>query len=592
MKQSHRLFILLLCAIPIVFAGCLKNYSYHAKHHPKHDTKHQHLYTPQPFTPHSYQPLADQRNLIPAVEIDQDDINDEAVPFEKLFYAGKHIFSNRFTSEDHFGEGPEGPRAKVYKMADRENYPFLRFNGLDSQSCLECHLAIGFSSQHKSTGPNQVRFVKQPGITAGGAGFASSAFGLENFNCKDRDENNECETTKGVIRNPPHAFGAGYTQTLAEEMTWDLAKLREKAHDHPGEVIDLVAKGVSFGKIAVDANNQIIEDKSNIVGVSEDLVVRPFQWKGIASNLRNFIRDAMNFHFSVQPTEFLEEKPGENDMDDLENEISEGQISSVAAFLAFLRPPVESSKGLNEKHVKKGKWLFNEIGCAECHIPSLPIDLPYATVRDPRIDKELSQKVEQFYKPSSKVSKLLSSKSKKRSFALTRRHKVTPSFEKYLFKKSILSKERKEELTNETIALELSKKLKGFVRNLNRQDGPPETLPRLPHKKDGRVHVPLYSDLKRHNMGKGLKSGDGIRQETDGGQEIPEEEFLTRPLWGVADTAPWLHDGRALTLTEAIEMHDSEESEGSDSAKKFKNLSKADQTKIITFLSSLRLPVF
>ncbi len=588
MRQVQRLCLLLFCFAPVLIAGCYKNHNHHAK---LPDSKHQHLYTPQPFTPHSYQPLADQRNLIPAVEIDQDKINEGDIAFEKLFYAGKHIFSNRFTSEDHFGEGPTGPRRSVYKMADRENYPFLRFNGLDSQSCLECHLAIGFSSQHKSTGPNQVRFIKQPGITGGGAGFASNAFGLENFNCKDKDENNECETTKGVIRNPPHAFGAGYTQTLAEEMTWDLAKIREKAHANPGVVMKLVAKGVSFGEIAVDANNQIIEDKTNIVGVSEDLVVRPFQWKGIASNLRNFIRDAMNFHFSIQPTEFLAEKPGEDDMDDLKNEISEGQISAVAGFLALLRPPVESSKGLNERHVKKGKRLFKKIGCAECHIPKLPIDLPYVTVRDPRIDEGLAQKVEQFYKPSSKVSKLLSSQSKKRSFALTRRHKVTPSLEKYLFKKSILKKDRKEKLTNETIALELSKKLKGFVRNLNRQDGPPETLPRLPHH-HGKVKVPLYSDLKRHNMGVGLSSGKGVTQTTDGGQEIPEEEFLTRPLWGVADTAPWMHDGRALTLTEAIEMHDSENSEGSDSAKNFKNLSKADQTKVITFLSSLRLPVF
>lgn len=83
------------------------------------------------------QPLADQRNLIDEVRHSQDDINENKVPFEDLFYAGKHIFSNRFTTEDHYGEGPAGPRRSKYAMADREHYPFLRFNGLDSQSCLE-----------------------------------------------------------------------------------------------------------------------------------------------------------------------------------------------------------------------------------------------------------------------------------------------------------------------------------------------------------------------------------------------------------------------------------------------------------------------
>ena len=52
------------------------------------------------------QPLADQRNLIPEVRIDQDKINRNEVPFNDLYYAGKHIFSNRFTSEDYYGEGP------------------------------------------------------------------------------------------------------------------------------------------------------------------------------------------------------------------------------------------------------------------------------------------------------------------------------------------------------------------------------------------------------------------------------------------------------------------------------------------------------
>ena len=39
---------------------------------------------------------------------------------------------------------------------------------------------------------------------------------------------------------------------------------------------------------------------------------------------------------------------------------------------------------------------------------------------------------------------------------------------------------------------------------------------------------------------------------------IPARVFLTRPLWGLADTAPYLHDGRAPTVHEAIVLHGGE----------------------------------
>ncbi|MFP6611336.1 MAG: di-heme oxidoredictase family protein, partial [Pirellulales bacterium] len=37
-----------------------------------------------------------------------------------------------------------------------------------------------------------------------------------------------------------------------------------------------------------------------------------------------------------------------------------------------------------------------------------------------------------------------------------------------------------------------------------------------------------------------------------------KQEWRTPPLWGVASSAPYLHDGRAATLEEAIALHDGE----------------------------------
>jgi CxxC motif-containing protein (DUF1111 family) len=76
---------------------------------------------------------------------------------------------------------------------------------------------------------------------------------------------------------------------------------------------------------------------------------------------------------------------------------------------------------------------------------------------------------------------------------------------------------------------------------------------------------------------------------------IPVRFFLTRPLWGVADTGPWLHDGRATSLMEAILMHgDTASKSGSEAAKiidAFKALSPADQQAVVNLLLSFRLPV-
>ena len=104
--------------------------------------------------------------------------------------------------------------------------------------------------------------------------------------------------------------------------------------------------------------------------------------------------------------------------------------------------------------------------------------------------------------------------------------------------------------------------------------------------------MPLFSDLKRHKMGILLRERDGFRQSTDvAGITVPEDEFLTRPLWGVADTGPWLHDGRAHSLEEAILLHQSDGSEANDVIDAFKKLSREDKDAIIKFLLTLRLPL-
>ena len=66
---------------------------------------------------------------------------------------------------------------------------------------------------------------------------------------------------------------------------------------------------------------------------------------------------------------------------------------------------------------------------------------------------------------------------------------------------------------------------------------------------------------------------------------VPREEDMlwrTPPLWGVASSAPYLHDGRAETLLDAIEVHGGQ---GLRSAQLFSMLSIPEQNSVIDFLN-------
>jgi CxxC motif-containing protein (DUF1111 family) len=102
----------------------------------------------------------------------------------------------------------------------------------------------------------------------------------------------------------------------------------------------------------------------------------------------------------------------------------------------------------------------------------------------------------------------------------------------------------------------------------------------------------LYSDLLLHRMGMDLVGGGYY-----GAPTIPvvgptvegpsPTEWRTPPLWGVADSAPYMHDGRAATLEEAISVHGGQ---GARAARNFAALSPTEQAQLIGFLKTLRAP--
>ena len=84
--------------------------------------------------------------------------------------------------------------------------------------------------------------------------------------------------------------------------------------------------------------------------------------------------------------------------------------------------------------------------------------------------------------------------------------------------------------------------------------------------------VALYSDLLLHDIG----TGDGIVQGDAHGNE-----FRTAPLWLVRGTEPYLHDGRAHTVAEAISAH---QGQALDVRNTYLALSPSEQQAVLRFL--------
>jgi cysteine-rich repeat protein len=89
--------------------------------------------------------------------------------------------------------------------------------------------------------------------------------------------------------------------------------------------------------------------------------------------------------------------------------------------------------------------------------------------------------------------------------------------------------------------------------------------------------VRAFSDFLLHDMGPAL--ADGIEQ-----GDAKANEFRTAPLWGARASAPYLHDGRAPTLHDAIVAHGGEAQASRDA---FMALTETERASIVAFLNTL-----
>ncbi len=325
-------------------------------------------------------------------------------------------------------------------------------------------------------------------------------------------------------RNPPHLLGLGPVALLAREMSAELQSQAESARERARTEGGRVEQALTTKGVSfgrVTATPDGTLDTSAVDGVDADLVVRPFGWKGHQATLREMAEESLHIH--------------------------QGLLSSRIQ-LAVRDGTIDAAP------YGKGKWVdVDEDGV------SLEVDTGMLTT----VVGYLAQLEAPVMRPPRDPGLV-------DAFAAGRAHfeaigcagchvPVLELIDTKLDARAPAAPDRPP-----------------FVIDVAKDGDGPKIEPRFASESTPYL-VRLFSDLKRHDMGPGLATP--AAQGT-----IPAQVFLTRPLWGLAETAPYLHDGRAPTVHDAIAMHGGEATPARDA---YLALDEHGRAGVRVFLTSL-----
>lgn len=451
----------------------------------------------------------------------------------ELLAHGKTLFAAAWTPQEGGGRPlSKGTGAPLSDPSTPLLFPrnFNRLSAMDANSCAGCHNAPF-------------------GIAGGGGDFVTSVFVLAQrfdfatFDPADLtptkatvDERDRPVTAQTIAnsRATLGMFGAGYIEMLARQMTADLQAIRDATL--PGQSRPLVTKQVSFGTIARRSDGTW--DLSGVEGLpaksltlsdpqgKPSLIIRPFHQAGAVVSLREFTNNAFNHHHGLQSAERFG-LGADPDGDGFTNELTRADVTAATLFQATLAVPgrVIPNDPEIEQAVLVGERRFQDLGCASCHIPQLPLDQEgwYFTEPNP-------------FNPTGNLQ---------------------PG-------------------TTTVLAVDLTNK------QLSRPRLEPERgVVYVPAFTDLKLHDICTGPEDPNSEPLDMQHPAGSTAFFAGNRH-----FITRKLWGVANEPPYFHHGQFTTLREAILAH---AGEALAPRQAFTALSDYEQGTIIEFLKTLQV---
>ncbi|TWU01537.1 di-heme oxidoredictase family protein [Neorhodopirellula pilleata] len=303
---------------------------------------------------------------------------------------------------------------------------------------------------------------------------------------------------------------------------------------------------ISPNRLATLAEKQAEESGGEISG----RVVMKFGWRGQVGSVSAFVSQACAGELGLtqvttpqpgDPVNLTYQPPG--------IDMSSQDVMRLTAHVASISSPIETTPaGHTSQQVFQGESTFNSIGCASCHVPDV-----YPAL-DVFSDLLLHDMGEALQAPSpAPVGSLL-------SVAMSRPQPypvqgpisgTTPAYYSGSSSQTLPQAEA--------------------IKAPEQPQFPRGPRPTSVKSKAGYSHSVADNNGRSH-----FATWDELQR-----------EWRTPPLWGIADTAPYLHDGRASTLDEAIRWHGGEAKSSRD---RFVALSEPDKKNLLAFLLSLRAP--
>ncbi|HEX2062268.1 MAG TPA: di-heme oxidoredictase family protein [Thermoanaerobaculia bacterium] len=468
-----------------------------------------------------------------SIVLHMSDDEEHTTPLPELVAHGKRLFDAVWTHEE--GAGRPLTKGTGRGLSDPSEplmgaRSFNRISGPDAGSCAGCHNA-------------------PYGITGGGGDFVTSVFVLgQRFDFVTLDPK-DTVATKGTVdergqtanmqtianlRATTGMFGSGYLELLAREITADLQAIRDTLR--PGESKELVSKGIRFGRIARKPDG--LWDVTKVEGISRlslltassidppTLILRPWHQAGNVISLREFTNNAYNHHHGIQPTERFGVDT-DHDGDAFRNEMTRADVTAVTIFQAAMAVPgrvIPRSEAV-EKAVLTGEKTFARVGCASCHIPSLPLDSTVFVEPNP-------------YNPA---GNLRPGDAEPVRVDLADARLPQPRLAPAPGQRGV------------TVAAYTDFKLHDITSGAD--DPNAEVL-----------------DMNHGPWSPKFAAGN--------------RKFLTKRLWGAANEPPYFHHGRFTTMRQAILAH---AGEALESRKAFEAASKYEQNAVIEFLKTLQV---